>query len=48
MLSWGVYGASEEWRRNSEKIEPEKYIKSVIPYLASGMIRHPENDRFYR
>lgn len=43
MLSWGVYGASEEWRRNSEKIEPEKYINSVIPFLTIGLIHTSHN-----
>ena len=37
MLSWGVYGASVEWRRNSETIAPEQYIKLVIPYITSGI-----------
>lgn len=35
MLSWGIYGASVEWRRNS-KIPPEEYIKLAIPYIISG------------
>ena len=38
MLSWGIYGASVEWRRNSKKIPPEKFIKSAIPYLCLGLI----------
>lgn len=37
MLSWGIYGASVEWRRNSRSITQEKYIKSAIPYLISGI-----------
>ena len=37
MLSWGIYGASVEWRRNSEKIQQEDFIKSAIPYIVSGM-----------
>lgn len=35
MLSWGVYGASVEWRRNSDKRSPEEYIKQVTPYILS-------------
>ena len=37
MLSWGIYGASVEWRRNSEKIDSEQYIKTVIPYITNGI-----------
>jgi len=37
MLSWGIYGASVEWRRNSKKIPPEEFIKSAIPYIISGI-----------
>jgi AcrR family transcriptional regulator len=37
ILSWGIYGASVEWRRNSGKISPEQFIKSAIPYLISGI-----------
>ncbi|WP_338471388.1 TetR/AcrR family transcriptional regulator [Niallia sp. XMNu-256] len=36
ILSWGIYGASVEWRRNS-KIPPEEFIKSVVPYIISGV-----------
>lgn len=36
ILSWGIYGASVEWRRNS-KIPPDSFIKSVIPYIMSGI-----------
>nr|WP_275980407.1 TetR/AcrR family transcriptional regulator [Halalkalibacter alkaliphilus] len=36
MLSWGVYGASVEWRRNS-KIPPEEFIKLVIPHIMKGI-----------
>lgn len=35
-LSWGLYGASVEWRRQSEKLPPEQYIKPLIPYIMSG------------
>lgn len=40
MLSWGMYGASVEWRRSSQEIPPEQYIQSVIPYLISGIHKH--------
>ncbi|MFC5464805.1 TetR/AcrR family transcriptional regulator [Lederbergia graminis] len=33
MLSWGLYGASVEWRRNSQTITPEDYIKEALPYI---------------
>lgn len=38
MLSWGIYGASVEWRRNSNSITPQEYIKPAIPYLMSGIV----------
>ena len=37
MLSWGIYGASVEWKRNSQKITPEVYIKLAIPHLINGI-----------
>lgn len=37
MLSWGIYGASVEWRRQSKEISPEAFIKSAIPYIFSGI-----------
>ncbi|WHX98570.1 TetR/AcrR family transcriptional regulator [Neobacillus sp. DY30] len=37
ILSWGLYGASVEWKRTGMKIPPEKFIKSAIPYLLSGI-----------
>ena len=37
ILSWGIYGASVEWRRNSSKIQPEEFIKLVIPSIMSGI-----------
>lgn len=37
ILSWGIYGASVEWRRNSKQIPPEEFIKSAIPILISGI-----------
>lgn len=36
MLSWGIYGASVEWRKNSN-VPPEEFIKSVIPYIINGL-----------
>ncbi|RDW17269.1 TetR/AcrR family transcriptional regulator [Oceanobacillus chungangensis] len=33
MLSWGIYGASVEWRRSGKKVSPEEYIKLAIPFL---------------
>lgn len=33
ILAWGIYGASIEWRRSSEKTSPEDFIQSAIPYL---------------
>lgn len=37
MLSWGIYGASVEWRRSSEHISPDKFIKLAIPSIMSGI-----------
>jgi AcrR family transcriptional regulator len=37
LLSWGIYGASVEWKRNSSKITPEEFIKLVIPSITSGI-----------
>ncbi|MFJ7970717.1 TetR/AcrR family transcriptional regulator [Psychrobacillus sp. NPDC096389] len=37
MLSWGIYGASVEWRRSNNNVEPEIFIQSVIPYIISGI-----------
>jgi len=39
ILSWGVYGASVEWRRNRKESSPEQFIKSAIPFLMSGIER---------
>ena len=36
ILSWGMYGASVEWKRSGENVPPEKFIKSAIPYVMSG------------
>ncbi|MFD0961683.1 TetR/AcrR family transcriptional regulator [Paenibacillus chungangensis] len=38
ILSWGIYGASIEWRRNS-KASPEEFIKLVIPSVMYGISR---------
>jgi len=38
ILSWGIYGASVEWRRNSQNLSPEEFIKLAIPYSISGII----------
>lgn len=37
ILSWGIYGASVEWRRNSDHIELEEFIKVALPYIMSGI-----------
>lgn len=37
MLSWGIYGASEEWRKSDRNTSPEEFIKSAIPYVLSGI-----------
>ncbi|MDR4887345.1 TetR/AcrR family transcriptional regulator [Fredinandcohnia sp. QZ13] len=37
MLSWGMYGASAEWRRNPDSISPEEMIKSAIPFIKNGI-----------
>ncbi|WP_026907249.1 TetR/AcrR family transcriptional regulator [Paucisalibacillus globulus] len=37
MLSWGLYGASMEWRRNRSSVSPEKFIKTAIPYIQNGI-----------
>ncbi|NIK77080.1 AcrR family transcriptional regulator [Paenibacillus castaneae] len=39
LLSWGIYGASVEWRRDSKKIPPEQFIKLAIPYILTGIDR---------
>lgn len=33
MLSWGIYGASVEWRKSNREVQPETYIKSAIPLI---------------
>ncbi|WP_053361423.1 TetR/AcrR family transcriptional regulator [Bacillus sp. FJAT-27251] len=37
ILSWGIYGASAEWRRHSKNTPPEEYIKKAMPYVMSGI-----------
>ena len=37
MLSWGLYGASVEWRRSGGDVSPEEYIQGVIPYVLGGV-----------
>jgi AcrR family transcriptional regulator len=39
LLSWGIYGASVEWRRNSQNIPPEQFIKLAVPYIRTGIDR---------
>ena len=36
MLSWGIYGASVEWKRNSQA-PPEEFIKAAVPYIEHGI-----------
>jgi hypothetical protein len=36
MLSWGIYGASVEWRKSSQK-SPEDFITIVIPSILYGI-----------
>jgi AcrR family transcriptional regulator len=36
-LSWGLYGASVDWRKRKQRISPEDYIKPLLPYLLSGI-----------
>jgi AcrR family transcriptional regulator len=40
MLSWGIYGASVEWRRN-RGVPPEEFIKSLIPFIMHGIDCEP-------
>lgn len=37
MLSWALYGASVEWRRNNDTMPPKDFIHSTIPYILSGI-----------
>lgn len=36
-LSWGIYGVSVEWKRNSSDSPPEEFIQSAIPYILNGV-----------
>lgn len=36
MLSWGIYGASVEWKRNTQ-LPPEEFIKAALPYIRHGL-----------
>ncbi len=40
MLSWGIYGASVEWRRN-RGVPPEEFIKPLIPFIMHGIDCEP-------
>lgn len=44
ILSWGIYGASVEWKRNGMNIPPEQFIKPTIPYLLNG-VNNRSNDK---
>jgi AcrR family transcriptional regulator len=37
ILSWGIYGASVEWKRTGMTIPPEDFIKPSLTYLLSGI-----------
>lgn len=37
ILSWGIYGLSVDWRKNSKEIPPEEFIKLAMPFLMSGI-----------
>ncbi|MBG9734420.1 TetR/AcrR family transcriptional regulator [Paenibacillus alvei] len=37
LLSWGLYGASVEWRRKGKELSPEAFIRPAIPFLMSGI-----------
>ncbi|WKA60216.1 TetR/AcrR family transcriptional regulator [Planococcus shenhongbingii] len=45
MLSWGIYGASVEWKRNSKNVAPEEFIKSAIPFILSGIDTRLTNEQ---
>lgn len=46
MLSWGLYGASVEWRRNSQ-VPPEEFINLAIPYITYGINFDFKNESFH-
>ncbi|WP_077617022.1 TetR/AcrR family transcriptional regulator [Bacillus sinesaloumensis] len=37
MLSWGMYGASVEWRRKPDESSPEEMIQFAIPFIKNGI-----------
>lgn len=37
MLSWGMYGASVNWKRNGQEMPPESFIATAAPYILSGI-----------
>lgn len=37
ILSWGLYGASVEWRRIRDQVTPEEFINAALPYIMSGV-----------
>ena len=37
MLSWGIYGASVDWRKSNKKIPPEEFIQLAMPFILSGI-----------
>ncbi|URN92862.1 MAG: TetR/AcrR family transcriptional regulator [Candidatus Pristimantibacillus lignocellulolyticus] len=39
LLSWGIYGASVEWKRDNQKTPPDEFIKLAIPYIRTGIDR---------
>lgn len=41
ILSWGIYGASVEWRKKGMPTGPEEFIKPSIPYILSGITFRP-------
>jgi len=43
VLSWGLYGASVEWRGSFSEQSPEQYIETVIPYILSGLYMKTNN-----
>ena len=40
MLSWGIYGASLEWRRHHQQKSAEEFIQAAIPYIMAGINIH--------
>ena len=34
VLSWGIYGASVDWRNNSS-LPAEQYIKAALPFIVT-------------